>query len=143
MNLTSTILRNLLELIKAEPFFSDMDMVLAYETEIKPYPVTRPILAFSVQSQSVGARLMDIGTDGTQTQSNRRIVKPVYKVSIFVPYASNSNAAYRIADYLYSFLLFRTKLPIIACNYTECNYVRDCDALVLNTTFTVQQEVKE
>lgn len=143
MNTATVFIGNLLRVLKENAFFSDMDLVAAYENEIKPYPVTRPILAFSVQSQSVGDRLIDIAADGAQTKSNRRTVETVFKVSIFVPYESGTREAYHIADYLYSTLLFQTTFSIVACKYADCNYVRDCGALVLNTTFTMRLEMSE
>lgn len=143
MNTASTFIKKLLPVLQADTFWGSMDLVAAYENEIKPYPVVRPILAFSVQSQTVGDRLADIGTDGAQTQSNRRTVETVFKVSIFVPYETGIREAYRLADYLYSTLLFQTTLSIVGCKYADCNYVRDCGALVLDTTFTTRSEQSE
>lgn len=143
MNSAPIFIKKIIKTLKINPLFENIELVAAYENEIKPYPVTHPILAFAVQSETVSDRLIDIATDGSQTQSNRRKVETVFKVSVFVPYESGTVEAYRMADYLYSTLLFQTTLPIVGCKYADCNYVRDCGALVLDTTFTMCTEVSE
>lgn len=136
MNLASSMIKKILPVLKNDVFYEGMELVAAYENEIKPYPVEHPIIAFAVDAQTVGERLVDVATDGTQTQSKRREVETTYKVSIFVPYESGAQTAYRIADYLHGYLLFRTELGIVGSKYADCNYVRDCGALVLHTSFT-------
>lgn len=136
MNLASSIIKKLLPVLRNDAFYEGMELVAAYESDIKPYPVEHPIIALAVDSQTVGERLVDIAADGTQTRSKRREVEVVYKVSIFVPYENGAQSAYRIADYLHGYLLFRTELSIVGSKYADCNYVRDCGALVLHTTFT-------
>lgn len=143
MTVSYMLVKQLLFLLKEDAFYKEMELVAAYENDIKPYPVTHPILAFSIQSQKIGDRLIDVAADGTQTKSYRRTVDTTCKVSIFVPYASGTREAYRIADHLYSFLLFHGSLDVPDCRYADCNYVRDCDALVLHTQFTYRSEQSE
>ena len=42
----------------------ECSMVIAYENDIKPYPVTKPIVAFAVDKITIGERLVSIGEDG-------------------------------------------------------------------------------
>lgn len=143
MTVAYTLIKQLLFILKEDAFYKDMELVAAYENEIKPYPVTKPILAFAIQSQKIGDRLIDVAADGTQTLSHRRPIETTCKVSIFVPYESGTREPYRIADHLYSFLLFQGSLDAPDCRYADCNYVRDCGALVLHTQFTVRSEQAE
>lgn len=138
MNYASTLIKKILPVLKNDTFYEGMELVAAYENDIKPYPVEHPIIAFAVDAQTAGECLMDVAADGTQTQSKRREIETTYKISIFVPYESGARAAFRIADYLHGYLLFRTELGIVGSKYADCNYVRDCGALVLHTTFTVR-----
>ena len=143
MNIPHTVIRKILLLIKNDPFYENVTLTTAYENEIKPYPVTQPIIAFAMDKHTVGDRQIIVNSDGSQTLSKNRIAESVIKASIFVPYDSGAEAGYRLADYLYSYLLFNTELGIVGCRYYDSNYVRDCGALVLETDFTIRHTESE
>lgn len=119
----------------------ECSMVIAYENDIKPYPVTKPIVAFAVDKITIGERLVSIGEDGSQTQTKNRTVDSVIKVSFFVPYASGPETCFSLFNSLSSALMFNTTLheaEITGFHCYDCNYVRDCGALVLESDFTLQ-----
>lgn len=143
MNIPHTVIRKILLLIKNDPFYENVTLTTAYENEIKPSPVTQPIIAFAMDKHTVGDRQIIVNSDGSQTLSKNRIAESVIKASIFVPYDSGAEAGYLLADYLYSYLLFNTELGIVGCRYYDSNYVRDCGALVLETDFTIRHTESE
>jgi len=138
MNTPHVFIKNLLPVIKNDPFYGNIILTTAYENEIKPYPVTQPIIAFAMDKFTVGERQIVVNTDGSQTLSKKRITESVIKVSIFVPYDSGAEECFRLADYLYTHLLFEGELNITGCRYYDSNYVRECGALVLETDFTLR-----
>ncbi len=140
MNIASVFVRRLISTLKINSFFENMDLVVAYENEIKPYPVERPIIAFSVDKQTIGERLIVVGTDGSETLSKTRTVELTLKINFFVPYGSGGQEAFRIADFLHTELLFNTNLDFVASRYNDCNYVRECGALVLETFITLRMD---
>ncbi len=138
MNVPHTFIRKIIPVLKNDPFFENVILTTAYENEIKPYPVTQPIIAFAMDKHTVGERQIVVNTDGSQTLSKKRIAESVVKASIFVPYDSGPDEGFRLADYLYTHLLFESELDIIGCRYYDSKYVRECGALVLETDFTLR-----
>lgn len=137
MNLASTMINKMLPVLRNLPDLADVTLTTAYESDIKPYPVTKPILAFSVKKVTAGARQYTVNEDGSEELSKNRQVDAVYKVDIFVPYESGATECFRLFDLLYSYLLFSTDLHITGCHCYDSEYVRDCGALVLETDFTI------
>lgn len=119
---------------------ADCSLVIAYENDIKPYPVEKPILAFSVDRVTIGAQLVQTGADGEQTVTRDRPVEGVVKVSIFVPYGDGPEKAQTLFKALSTALLFNMQLAgavIDRVRAYSCDYIRDCGALVLDTDFTL------
>lgn len=143
MNVPHVFIRNIIPVLKTDPFFSDTIITAAYENDIKPYPVTQSIIALAMDKHTVGGRQVTISEDGSETLSNTRIGESVIKATIFVPYDSGAEVCYRLADYLYSYILFRSGWDVTSCRFYECNYVRECGALVLETDFTLRQHLSE
>ena len=140
MNVPHTFIGKIILAVGNDPFFENITLTTAYENDIKPYPVTQPIIAFAVDKVTVGDRLVEIGADGAQTVSNTRVLECVIKASIFVPYDSGAEEVYRLADYLYSMLLFQSNFDIPITHFYDSNYVRECGALVLETDFTLRHK---
>ena len=143
MNVPHTFITNIIPVLQNDPFFETAIITTAYENDIKPYPVEKPIIALAMDKHTVGERLITINEDGSETLSKKRIGESVIKVTFFVPYENGAADCYRWADYLYSYFLFRTELDITGCRFNDCNYVRECGALVLETDFTLRQNLSE
>lgn len=143
MNAPHTFITNIIPVLQNDPFFETAIITTAYENDIKPYPVEKPIIALAMDKHTVGERLITINEDGSETLSKKRIGESVIKVTFFVPYENGPADCYRWADYLYSYFLFRTELDITGCRFNDCNYVRECGALVLETDFTLRQNLSE
>ncbi|MCI5738179.1 MAG: hypothetical protein MR290_00100 [Ruminococcus sp.] len=143
MNAPHTFITNIIPVLQNDPYFENATITTAYENDIKPYPVTKPIIALAMDKHTVGERLISVNEDGSETLSKSRIAESVIKVTFFVPYENGAADCYRWADYLYSYFLFRTELDIVGCRLYDCNYVRECGALVLETDFTLRQKVNE
>lgn len=56
MNYASSLIKKMLPVLRNDTFYEGMELVAAYESDIKPYPVEHPIIAFAVDSQTVGER---------------------------------------------------------------------------------------
>lgn len=137
MNMASSTISKMLSVLKNLSSLADVTLTTAYESDIKPCPVTKPILAFSVKKVTVGAQQNIVNEDGSEELSKNRKIDAVYKVDIFVPYDSGATECFRLFDLLYSYLLFSTDLHISSCHCYDSEYVRDCGALVLETDFTI------
>ncbi|MGN0519760.1 MAG: hypothetical protein ACI4LB_03385 [Candidatus Fimenecus sp.] len=143
MNVPHVFIKNIIPVLQTDPFYENVVITTAYENDIKPYPVEKPIIALAMDKHSVGERLITVNEDGSETLSKNRISESVIKVTFFVPYENGPADCYRWADYLYSYFLFQTDLDITGCRFNDCNYVRECGALVLETDFTLRQNLSE
>ncbi|MGN0561836.1 MAG: hypothetical protein ACI4K6_03440 [Candidatus Fimenecus sp.] len=143
MNVPHVFIKNIIPVLQNDPFYENVVITTAYENDIKPYPVEKPIIALAMDKHSVGERLITVNEDGSETLSKNRIGESVIKVTFFVPYENGPADCYRLADYLYSYFLFQTELDITGCRFNDCNYVRECGALVLETDFTLRQNLSE
>ena len=130
-------LRNLIRVLNTGNTFEGATLTMAYENDIKPYPVEKPIIAFLPKKITFGDRLTIVNEDGSETRTKARIGECVFKVTIFVPYESGAEACYHWATALYSHMMFDLEMKIRECQYHDCNYVRDCSAVVLETAFTM------
>lgn len=115
-------------------------VVVAYENDIKPYPVEKPILAFSVDKVDIGAPIVQIAEDGEQTVTRDRPVDGIVRLSIFVPYAEGPERCQALFKTFADNLLFHISIQnatVSGLRAYACDYVRDCGALVLDADFTL------
>lgn len=132
-------LRNLINVLNVGNLFKDVTLTTAYKNDIKPYPIEKPIIAFLPKNTTFGDRIINVNEDGSETRTKARVGETVYQATIFVPYESGAEACYRWATILYSHMMFDLEMNIRQCRYHECNYVRECSAIVLETDFTMRE----
>lgn len=136
MNLSSTILPLLLLAIKQDPNFENATVTAAYENDIKPYPVTKPIVAMSIDKEVIGSRIVTVAENGERTLSKQRQIDLTFKVSIFAPYESGANTCFSMFENMSTKLMFTDGFNIVNGRCYDCKYVRDCNALQLDAEFT-------
>lgn len=122
---------------KKDTTFSDVDFTIAYENDIMPTPVTKPIVAFTTDKITIGEPLIRYNPDGSQVISKARVMDTVVKVAIFVPYESGAVKGFSVFDRVFTKLLFTSALNITGAHCYDSNYNKKCSALVLNADFTV------
>ena len=135
-------LQQLVRDFTADEAFSDITFTLAYENDIKPYPVDKPIVAFTTDKTTIGEQLTIYNQDGSQVLSKNRIADTVIKASIFVPYESGALTCFEIFDRVFTKLLFSSSMKIVSSHCYNSSYVRDCGALVLTADFTIRSTEK-
>lgn len=136
---SSSFLPNMIKVLKNAPGLEDKNMIVAYENNIKPYPVNEPIIALSYKKITLGDRIVKIQPDGAQVVTKQRPVDIVVRISFFVPYASGPAACFRLFDLVSEAILFISTGSVPATNCYSCQYVRDCGALVLHADFTMRE----
>ncbi|MBQ8766749.1 MAG: hypothetical protein IJZ16_08080 [Clostridia bacterium] len=127
--------------VSAEERFADLTLVTAYENDIKPIPVSEPIVAFSTKGCVIGPQLTTTLDSGKIVATSDREVDTTISVDIYMPYSMGGSAAHKVYDRLATFLLYEAGYNIIksVCNETE--YDKSCQAIVLKSTFVFHEVV--
>lgn len=138
MNISTVMVKKLVSFIKADEFYENVTVTAAYDNDIKPYPVTKPIMAISVDHIVVGDRQEAIAEDGKRSVSNQRQIDATFKFSIFVPYESGAEECFKLFDRLFTVFLFNGDFGVVGGRCSGCKYVRDCSALQVDAQYTLR-----
>ena len=125
--------------------YPDIKFVLAYQSNIKPTPLTKPIVAFSIKDCQVSDKLKDVLDTGEIITTDERNIKITLSVDIYMPYSSDAMKAVGIYEKMASGLLFNSDLAMQVTGSTcgEAVYDSSCQAIVLKTTFTLEDNINE
>lgn len=121
--------------VSAEDRFADLRFVTAYENDIKPVPVSEPIVAFSTKGAVIGPNLTTTLDSGKIVTTTDREVDTTISVDIYMPYSMGGNSAHKIFDRLASFLLYETGYTITKSVCYETEYDKSCQAIILKSYF--------
>ncbi len=125
--------------------FPDVKFVLAYQNNIKPTPVTKPIVAISIKDCQISDKLKDVLDTGEIVTTSSRNVKITLSMDIYLPYSFDGIKAVSIYDRLATVLLFNfdSHLAVTGSTCGESEYDTSCQAIVLKTTFTLEKTLDE
>lgn len=136
MTINGTLAQNTVNTLSAETGFGDIDFVVAYENNIKPTPLTKPITAISVKSSNIGSKITKTLSTGEIVETNSRKMNVILSMDIYLPYSMGGSEGHKIFDRLATFFLFTKSYAItnVACD--DADYNKDCQAIVVRTRFT-------
>lgn len=141
MNCTGSLPTEIVAFLNSQNNLSDIIFTVAYENDIKPTPLEKPIVAISIERSSIGARKTIIADDGLSSLTNDRDAAVKIKVGFYVPYSKGANGCYELFDKVMTTLLFTYDKTISAAECANVSYVRDTGGLVLESYFTVTKVV--
>lgn len=127
--------------VSAEERFADLKFVTAYENDIKPIPVSEPIVAFSTKGCTIGPQLTTTLDSGKIITTSDREVDTNISVDIYMPYSMGGSAAHKIFDRLATFLLYEAGYNIIKSVCYETEYDKSCQAIILKSYFVFHDVV--
>ena len=127
--------------VSAEDRFADLKFVTAYENDIKPIPVSEPIVAFSTKGCTIGPQLTTTLDSGKIITTTDREVDTNISVDIYMPYSMGGSAAHKIFDRLATFLLYEAGYNIIKSVCYETEYDKSCQAIILKSYFVFHDVV--
>ncbi len=135
MNQSGTMLESILLQVAADSQFADLNVVVAYENDIKPIPLHEPIVAFSTKGCEIGPKLTRTLDNGKIETTNEREIQTTISVDIYLPYSMGGNEAHKIFDRLATFLLFQKNYNIAKSFCYDTEYDKSCQAIVLKSNF--------
>ena len=127
--------------VSAEDRFADLKFVTAYENDIKPVPVSEPIVAFSTKGCTIGPQLTKTLDSGKIITTTDREVDTNISVDIYMPYSMGGSAAHKIYDRLATFLLYEAGYTITKSVCYETEYDKSCQAIILKSYFVFHDVV--
>lgn len=135
MTITGKLASETVALLSANPDFKDLTFVLAYENEIKPTPVVKPICAVSVQNVNIGEKLILALPSGQFQESDTRYVDTCLSIDIYLPYSKGGNEGHMIFDRIATHLIYEKDLNITKATCYDASYVKACDSIVVRSHF--------
>ena len=141
MTTSGNIAENIVSVLSANSAFKDISFVVAYKNEIKPTPISKPIVAVSVKECEIGERLTETLETGEVITTMKRKVIVTVSGDIYLPYSKGGNAGHKIFDRLATFFLFSDNFDISKANCKEADYDSNCEAIILRTQFIFSETV--
>ena len=135
MTTNGTLAEAMVSSLSTDTQFSDITFVVAYENEIKPTPVNKPIVAISGKSCEIGDKLQETLETGEIKTTNKREMKTTLSADIYLPYSQGGSAGHKIFDRIATYLLFTKKHNISKSVCYNTDYDSDCEAIILRTHF--------
>ena len=109
MTINGALAETLVSALSTDVGFSDITFVVAYENEIKPTPLNKPIVAISVKGCEIGEKLTETLENGEITVTNKRDMKTTLSADIYLPYSMGGSNGHKIFDRIATYLLFTKK----------------------------------
>ena len=141
MTVNGSIAEGIVKTLSQTSDFSDLTFVLAYKNEIKPTPISKPIVAISVKGCEIGERLTETLDNGETKETEVRNLLTTLSVDIFLPYSKGGNAGHKIFDRIATHFLFVKDLNIIKAVCGNADYDKSCEALIIRSHFVFKQTV--
>ncbi len=113
----------------------DITFVLAYENDIKPTPLEKPIVALSAKGCEIGEKLTKTNDNGEIVLTNERQAKITISIDFYLPYSQGGVAAHNLFDRVATQLIFVKNFDILKASCSETEYDSSCQAIVLKSTF--------
>ena len=141
MTLNGTLAETIVSALSTDTQFSDITFVIAYENEIKPTPIEKPIVAISVKQCEIGEKLQETLETGEITVTNKREMHSTLSADIYLPYSMGGSAGHKIFDRIATYLLFTKKHNISKSVCYNTDYDSNCEAIILRTHFIFNNTV--
>lgn len=141
MTVNGDLAESLVKVLSASPSFTDLSFVSAYENEIKPTPVSTPIVAISIKGCKIGERLTETLDTGEITETKKRELLSTISIDIYLPYSMGGCEGHKIFDRLVTFLIFTSEMKIATASCGCADYDQSCEAIVLKTQFVFRNKI--
>ncbi len=135
MNVNGNYVNFLYNSLTGTDGLEDLIFVLAYENEIKPTPLEKPIIALSAKGCEIGEKLTKTNDNGEIVLTNERQIKTTISVDFYLPYSQGGVLTHKLFDRIATQLMFIKNYDILKASCSEAEYDSSCQAIVLKSTF--------
>ena len=137
MEISGNAAQEMINRLSKDDQFSDLNFVVAYENEIKPTPLDKPIVAVSVKCCEIGDKSTTTLETGEIIKIDSRAISLTLSTDVYLPYSKGGSEGHKIFDRIATFLLYTEKLPITKAICYGANYDSTCQAIIVRTNFTL------
>ena len=141
MTINGTLAETVKSAISSNSGFSDVTIVMAYENEIKPTPIDKPIVAISVKNCEISGKLDKVLDNGLTVETDDREVFTTISAYIYLPYSKSGNEGHKLFDKIATFLLYTKDYNITKATCSKADYDNNCEAIILRTQFVFKNVV--
>ncbi len=141
MTINGTLAETVKKALAGDATFKDVTFVIAYETPIKPTPISKPIVAIYAKDCKIGEQLKESLDSGEVVTTNKREVYTTICTDIYLPYSMGGNAGHKLYDRIATFLLYTKKYSITESTCAKSIYDSNCEAIFLHAQFTFKNTV--
>lgn len=141
MIINGTMAEGVVTNLSANTDFDDLTFVEAYENEIKPTPISKPIVAVSVKGCEIGEKLTETLDTGEITKTENREMLTTLSVDIYLPYSMGGSAGHKIFDRIATYFLFVKDLDTAKAVCGNTDYDKSCEAIVLRSYFVFRHTI--
>lgn len=141
MIINGTMADGVVKTLSANTDFNDLTFVVAYENEIKPTPISKPIVAISVKGCEIGDKLTETLDTGEIKETERREMLTTLSVDIYLPYSKGGSAGHKIFDRIATYFLFVKDLDTAKAVCGNTDYDKSCEAIILRSYFVFKHTI--
>ncbi len=141
MTVSGTLAEEIVNELKSNSQFDDISPVLAYENEIKPTPILKPIVALSVKGCEIGGKITKTLENGEYEVTDDRKMSTTLSVDIYLPYSMGGSEGHKLFDRLATFFLFTKNYNITKAVCYSTDYDSSCEAISLRTNFVFNNTI--
>ena len=138
MTFNGLLAKKIVNILGAESQFNDLVFVVAYENEIKPTPLTDPIVAISIKHCEIGDKVSTTLENGQLVKLNSRNMSTTLSADIYLPYSKGGSEGHKIFDRIATYLLFSSTYTISKAVCYNTDYDNSCQAIILRTHFVFE-----
>ena len=136
---TSIIVGQVASALKETEKMNDYKVILAYVNDIKPVPVTEPIVAVSLKKCDIGNKKIMIDDSGEAQETLWRDVSTVVSVDIYLPYAYKQSLGIQIFDEITHCLFNFESFEILEATCEEAHYDSASQTILIRSNFTIMR----
>ena len=136
---TAIIVNRVATAIKEMKNANDFKVILGYVNDIKPVPVTKPIVAVSLKECDIGKRKIVINDLGEEQETLQRDVSTNVSVDIYLPYAYKQSLGIQIFDEITHCLFNHELLNISEASCEEAHYDVASQTILIRSSFNIVQ----
>lgn len=143
MTINGNLAQEIVDLMSESTLFNDLSFVIAYENEIKPTPLTYPIIAVSVKNCEIGEKISEVLDNGVISRTSSRNMDTALSIDIYLPYSKGGSIGHKIFDRIATFLLFHRRYNITKAVCYNAEHDSSCQAIILRTYFVFNNLISE
>ena len=143
MTINGTLAESIVSSFSSQQQFNDILFVVAYENDIKPTPINKPIVAISVRNCEIGELLTQTLETGEIIETNNRNMETILSTDIYLPYSMGGSTGHKIFDRIATYFLSTKKSTVKRITCDEASYDSSCEAIVLHICIVFNNIISE